>query len=30
MFGLRRRGTVIGRGLKVVGNVTAVGLVEIH
>jgi cytoskeletal protein CcmA (bactofilin family) len=29
MFGLRRRGTVIGDGLKVVGNVTAEGLVEI-
>jgi cytoskeletal protein CcmA (bactofilin family) len=30
MFGLRRRSTVIGDGLKVVGNVTAEGLVEIY
>ena len=29
MFALRRRGTVIDEGLKIVGNVTAEGLVEI-
>jgi len=30
MFGLKRDGTVIGNGLKIVGNVTAEGLVEIN
>jgi cytoskeletal protein CcmA (bactofilin family) len=30
MFGLRRGGTVIGNGLKIVGNVTAEGLVEVN
>jgi cytoskeletal protein CcmA (bactofilin family) len=30
MFGLRRSGTVIGNGLKIVGNVTAEGLVEVN
>jgi cytoskeletal protein CcmA (bactofilin family) len=30
MFGLRRGGTVIGDGLKIVGNVTAEGLVEVN
>lgn len=30
MFGWRRRGTVIGEGLKVVGKVTAEGLVEVY
>ena len=29
MFGLRRGGTVIGNGLKIVGNVTAEGLLEV-
>jgi len=30
MFGLRRGGTVIGSGLKIVGNVTAEGLIEVN
>src|SRR5688572_10005980 len=30
MFGLRRAGTVIGNGLKILGNVTAEGLVEVN
>jgi cytoskeletal protein CcmA (bactofilin family) len=30
MFGIRRGGTVIGNGLKIVGNVTAEGLVEVN
>jgi cytoskeletal protein CcmA (bactofilin family) len=30
MFGSRRGGTVIGNGLKIVGNVTAEGLVEVN
>jgi cytoskeletal protein CcmA (bactofilin family) len=30
MFGLRRGATIIGEGLKVVGNVTAEGRVEIY
>jgi cytoskeletal protein CcmA (bactofilin family) len=30
MFGLKRDGTVIGNGLKIVGNVTAEGLVEVN
>jgi cytoskeletal protein CcmA (bactofilin family) len=30
MFGSRRGGTVIGSGLKIVGNVTAEGLVEVN
>jgi cytoskeletal protein CcmA (bactofilin family) len=30
MLGLRRGGTVIGNGLKIVGNVTAEGLVEVN
>src|SRR6476646_4696756 len=30
MFALRRGGTVIGNGLKIVGNVTAEGLVEVN
>ena len=30
MFGSRRGGTVIGDGLKIVGNVTAEGLVEVN
>ena len=30
MFGSRRGGTVIGNGLKIVGNVTADGLVEVN
>ena len=30
MFGFRRRGTVIDQGLKIVGNVTADGLVEVR
>jgi cytoskeletal protein CcmA (bactofilin family) len=30
MFRLRRGGTVIGNGLKIVGNVTAEGLVEVN
>ena len=30
MFGSRRRGTVIAEGLKIVGNVTAEGLVEVN
>jgi cytoskeletal protein CcmA (bactofilin family) len=30
MFGWRRRGTIIGEGLKVVGKVTAVGLVRVY
>ena len=30
MFGWRRRGTIIGRGLRVVGKVTAEGLVKVH
>ena len=30
MFGKRRGGTVIGSGLKIVGNVTADGLVEVN
>ena len=30
MFGSRRARTVIGNGLKIVGNVTAEGLVEVH
>jgi cytoskeletal protein CcmA (bactofilin family) len=30
MFGLKRGGTVIGNGLKIVGNVTAEGLVEVN
>jgi hypothetical protein len=30
MFDLRRRGTVIAEGLKIVGSVTAEGLVEVN
>jgi cytoskeletal protein CcmA (bactofilin family) len=30
MFGIRRCGTVISNGLKIVGNVTADGLVEVN
>ena len=30
MFGSRRRGTVIAEGLKIVGTVTAEGLVEVN
>jgi cytoskeletal protein CcmA (bactofilin family) len=30
MFGSMRRGTVIAHGLKIVGNVTAEGLVEVN
>lgn len=30
MFGWRRRGTIIGEGLKVVGKVTAEGLVKVY
>jgi cytoskeletal protein CcmA (bactofilin family) len=30
MFGLRRGGTVIGSGLKILGNVTAEGLIEVN
>jgi cytoskeletal protein CcmA (bactofilin family) len=30
MFGWRRRGTIIGEGLKVVGKVTADGLVKLY
>jgi cytoskeletal protein CcmA (bactofilin family) len=30
MFGLRRRGTVIADGLKIIGSVTAEGLVEVN
>jgi cytoskeletal protein CcmA (bactofilin family) len=30
MFGLRRGGTVIGNGLKILGDVTAEGLVEVN
>jgi cytoskeletal protein CcmA (bactofilin family) len=30
MFGSRRHGTVIAEGLKIVGNVTAEGLVEVN
>jgi cytoskeletal protein CcmA (bactofilin family) len=30
MLGLRRRGTVIGNGLKVTGNVTAEGLIVVN
>jgi cytoskeletal protein CcmA (bactofilin family) len=30
MFALRRRGTVIAEGLRIVGNVTAEGLVEVN
>ncbi len=30
MFGSRRTGTVIGNGLKILGNVTAEGLVEVN
>ena len=30
MFQSRRRGTVIAKGLKIVGSVTAEGLVEVH
>ena len=30
MFGSRRGGTVIGNGLKIVGSVTAEGLVEVN
>jgi cytoskeletal protein CcmA (bactofilin family) len=30
MFGPRRGGTVIGNGLKIVGSVTAEGLVEVN
>src|SRR4029450_13006611 len=30
MFGSRRRGTVIAKGLKIVGSVTAEGLVEVN
>lgn len=30
MFALRRRGTVIAEGLKIVGSVTAEGLVEVN
>jgi cytoskeletal protein CcmA (bactofilin family) len=30
MFALRRKGTVIAEGLKIVGTVTAEGLVEVH
>jgi cytoskeletal protein CcmA (bactofilin family) len=30
MFGLRRGGTVIGSGLKIVGDVTAEGLIEVN
>ena len=30
MFALRRRGTVIDEGLKIVGSVTAEGLVEVN
>ena len=30
MFASRRGGTVIGNGLKIVGNVTAEGLVEVN
>ena len=30
MFGWRRRGTIIGAGLKVVGKVTAEGLVKVY
>jgi cytoskeletal protein CcmA (bactofilin family) len=30
MFGSRRGGTVIGKGLKIVGKVTAEGLVEVN
>ena len=30
MLGLRRVGTVIGHGLKITGNVTAEGLVEVN
>ena len=30
MFGLRDRGTVIAKGLKIVGSVTAEGLVEVN
>jgi cytoskeletal protein CcmA (bactofilin family) len=30
MFGWRRRGTIIGKGLRVVGKVTADGLVKVY
>ena len=30
MFGWRRRGTIIGKGLRVVGKVTAEGLVKVY
>jgi cytoskeletal protein CcmA (bactofilin family) len=30
MFASKNRGTVIGKGLKIVGSVTAEGLVEVH
>jgi hypothetical protein len=30
MFGLRPRGTVIAEGLKIMGSVTAEGLVEVN
>jgi cytoskeletal protein CcmA (bactofilin family) len=30
MFGSRHRGTVIAKGLKIVGSVTAEGLVEVN
>jgi cytoskeletal protein CcmA (bactofilin family) len=30
MFGLRRNGTVIAEGLKIIGSVTAEGLVEVN
>jgi cytoskeletal protein CcmA (bactofilin family) len=30
MFALRRQGTVIAKGLKIVGSVTAEGLVEVN
>lgn len=30
MFGRRRRGTIIGAGLKVVGKITAEGLVKVY
>jgi len=30
MFGLKHKGTVIAKGLKIVGSVSAEGLVEVH
>ena len=30
MFGSRDKGTVIAKGLKILGSVTAEGLVEVH